>query len=176
MLEIIPLKIEGPKKIRPKVFHDDRGFFLESYREPLYKEGINTRFVQVNLSYSKKGTLRGMHFQLPNQAKLVTVLTGKIFDVFVDVRPNSPTFGKWEGVYLDEESHEQLFIPGGFAHGFCVLSEDVRVLYKVSEIYDPKNERSFRYDDPDVAIQWPAVDLILSEKDQKAPSFKEIFS
>lgn len=116
-----------------------------------------------------------MHFQaLPGQAKLVTVVTGKIFDVVVDIRQDSPTFGKWEGVYLDGETHEQLFIPVGFAHGFCVVSETAHLLYKVSSLYNPDTERTFRYDDPFVGIRWPVSSpILLSNKDRNAPLLKE---
>jgi dTDP-4-dehydrorhamnose 3,5-epimerase len=178
MIKILSLSIEGPKRVQRRVFHDDRGFFCECYREPVYQDaGIECSFVQDNHSFSKKGTIRGMHFQrVPGQAKLVTVLVGKIFDVVVDIRPNSPTFGKWEGVYLDDETHEQLFVPVGFAHGFCVVSEKAHVLYKVSTIYNAQEEKSFRYDDPSVGIQWPEASPILSDKDRDAPFLKEIFT
>ncbi|MBI2742746.1 MAG: dTDP-4-dehydrorhamnose 3,5-epimerase [Chlamydiales bacterium] len=174
-LQAIPLVLEGPRRIRPRVFHDERGFFWECYREPLYRAlGIEESFVQVNHSFSKKGTIRGMHFQRsPGQAKLVTVITGKIFDVVVDIRPDSPTFGKWEGLMLDDEAREQLFIPVGFAHGFCAVSPEAHVLYKVSQIYDPAEERGFRYDDPFVGIEWPEMSPLLSKKDLEAPSFHE---
>lgn len=174
-LEIISLQLSGPKRIRPRVFKDERGFFLECYRQPLYQElGIEERFVQVNHSFSKNGTIRGMHFQRsPGQAKLVTVISGKIFDVVVDIRQDSPTFGKWEGVYLDDVTHEQLFVPIGFAHGFCVVSEEAHVLYKVSAIYDPKEERTFRYNDPSVGIEWPVSVPLISERDRQAPSLNE---
>ncbi len=174
-LEIISLQLPGPKRIRPCIFNDERGFFLECYRQPAYQElGIEERFVQVNHSFSKKGTIRGMHFQnFPGQAKLITVITGRIFDVVVDIRKSLPTFGKWEGVYLDGDTHEQLFIPVGFAHGFCVVSEEAHVLYKVSTIYDPKEEKTFLYNDPSVGIKWPVGAPLLSERDRQAPSFNE---
>ncbi|MFI5334896.1 MAG: dTDP-4-dehydrorhamnose 3,5-epimerase [Chlamydiales bacterium] len=176
LLEIIPLSLEGAKRIRPKIFKDERGFFWECYRKPLYREcGIEEEFVQVNHSFSTQGTIRGMHFQqLPGQAKLVTVLTGKIFDVIVDIRKNSPTFGKWEGIYLDGETHEQLFVPVGFAHGFCVVSHEAHVLYKVSALYDSGTERTFRYNDPSVGIVWPVDAPLLSDRDRNAPAFHEV--
>lgn len=175
ILEIIPLSLEGPKKIRPQVFKDGRGFFWECYRKPLYHaHGIEENFIQDNHSFSKKGAIRGMHFQkAPGQAKLLTVIMGRIFDVVVDIRPQSPTFGKWEGVYLDGETHEQLFIPVGFAHGFCVVSEEAHILYKVSSLYDAQAERTFRYDDPSVGIKWPIASPLLSERDRTAPMLKE---
>ncbi len=170
-MKTINLSLSGLKLLQPKVWHDERGFFCECYRETLYKELGD--FVQTNHSYSKKGVLRGMHFQKNHtQAKLVTVLEGKIFDVALDMRRDSPTFGKWEGVYLDSEKHEQLFIPPGFAHGFCVVSEGAHVLYKVSTIYDPETEKGFAYNDLD--IPWPVPNPILSKKDQEAPRFSEV--
>jgi dTDP-4-dehydrorhamnose 3,5-epimerase len=177
LMEIIDITFEGVKLIKPKVFHDDRGFFWECYREPLYKElGIDCGFVQDNHSYSKKGTIRGMHFQRsPGQAKLISVIEGRIFDVVVDIRPSSPTFGKWTSVYLDGKSHHQLFIPVGFAHGFCVMSDTVHVLYKVSSLYDPKEEKGFAYNDPSIGIDWPIADPIISERDLRMPSFEEAF-
>ena len=176
MLEIISNSVfKEAKRVRPRVHFDERGFFWECYREPHYKKiGIDTLFVQDNHSFSKKGTLRGMHFQRsPGQAKLVSVISGKIFDVIVDIRPNSPTFGKWEGFYLDDQHRDQLFIPVGFAHGFCVLSDEAHILYKVSHVYVPEEEKGFRFDDPFVGIQWPIAAPHLSPKDAQAPSFHE---
>jgi dTDP-4-dehydrorhamnose 3,5-epimerase len=174
-LSIERLPLDGLIAITPRVFADDRGFFLESYREAAYRAaGIDATFVQDNHSRSQRGTLRGLHYQLaPGQAKLVRCVRGAIWDVAVDVRPESPTFGKWHAVELDETSHRQLYIPVGFAHGFCVLSEVADVLYKVSSYYDPATERGFRWDDPDVAITWPITDPILSPRDRDAPRFAE---
>jgi dTDP-4-dehydrorhamnose 3,5-epimerase len=164
------------KLIRSEVFFDERGYFLETYQKPLYQSlGIDCDFVQDNHSFSKKGTLRGMHFQhFPGQAKLIRVLCGEIFDVIVDIRPHSPTFRRWAGVHLKDEAHEQLFIPVGFAHGFCVLSETAHVCYKVSSVYDPDQERGFRYDDPEIGIKWPSLKVFLSQRDVKAPYFHEV--
>lgn len=174
-MQVQELSLQGLKLIKSKVYYDERGFFKESYRKPLYENrGIGCDFVQDNHSFSKKGTLRGMHFQrFPGQAKLVSVLSGKIFDVGVDMRKGSPTFGKWEGVFLDAESHEQLFLPSGFAHGFCVISDSAHVIYKVSTLYDPEEERGFRFDDPDVGIEWPPSQWIVSQRDLMASSFRE---
>ncbi len=171
-MEIINLSIPDLKLIRLKPIQDERGFFKEFYRQDLYKaNGIGDLFSQDNFSFSKQGVLRGMHFQsFPGQAKLVSVIQGKIFDVAVDIRTNSPTFGKWEGVYLDANSHEQFFIPSGFAHGFYVI-EDALVHYKVSSLYNPSTEKTFRFDDPAFAIQWPTTTPILSLRDQSAPLF-----
>jgi dTDP-4-dehydrorhamnose 3,5-epimerase len=174
-MEVRDLSLEGVKKIRPKVFFDDRGFFRETFRKPLYLQaGIDPDFVQDNHSFSKRGTIRGMHFQRsPGQAKLVSVMEGKIFDVVVDIRRGSPTFGKWEGVYLDASEGDQLFVPVGFAHGFCVVSEHAHVCYKVSSVYDPAEERSFRYDDPLVGIVWPIDEPLLSGRDLTSPLLME---
>lgn len=162
---------EEVKLITPTFFRDDRGFFFESHR---MDTGLPP-FVQDNHSYSKKGVVRGMHFQLnPDQAKLVRVAVGKIYDVVVDVRPNSPTFGQWEGFFLDDETHQQLLIPGGFAHGFQVVSEEAHVLYKVSCYYNPEKEQAFRFDDPEVGIEWPLSIGMISKRDQKAPFLNAI--
>ena len=173
-MEVIDLSLSGLKLIKPNVYRDTRGFFLETYQHKLYESfGITTPFVQDNHSFSQQGCIRGMHFQsFPGQAKLVRVGVGKIFDVAVDIRPDSPTFGKWEGVILDDQMHHQLFIPVGFAHGFCVLSPEAHVMYKVSSPYDPKYEKGFRWDDSTVNIEWPVKNPIVSERDQQAPNFK----
>ena len=175
LMEIKELSLPGVKLIKLRVFKDARGFFRETFRKPFYAEaGIDCDFVQDNHSYSVQNTLRGMHFQRsPGQAKLVSVMKGKIYDVFVDIRPDSPTFRKWDGVYLDAENGEQLFIPVGYAHGFCVLSEDAHLCYKVSNIYDPDEERSFRYDDPTIGIAWPIETPFLSERDLACPFLQE---
>ncbi len=174
-MKIIDLALSGVKLVEPQVFCDERGYFLETYRETDYRErGISCAFVQDNHSYSKKGTLRGMHFQaLPGQAKLVSVVRGEIFDVVVDIRPHSPTFRKWLGVRLNAREHQQLFIPVGYAHGFCVLSEEADVCYKVSSHYDPAQEKTFRYDDPDVGIEWPVEASYISPKDLAAPYLRD---
>ncbi len=176
-MEVVELSLPGLKLVRPKVFTDARGFFRETYRRPLYEmAGIDCTFVQDNHSYSKQGTIRGMHFQRrPGQDKLISVITGTIFDVAVDIRPDSPTFGKWEGVFLDGTKAEQLFIPKGFAHGFCVMSDEAHLLYKVSTFYDPKEEMAFAFNDADVNIDWPVCQPIVSERDRDCPTFKEIF-
>ena len=175
-MEIKDLNLQGAKLISPQVFHDGRGFFLESHEVARYQEcGIEVPFVQDNHSYSKQGVIRGMHFQSePGQAKLVRVAFGKIYDVIVDIRPDSPTFGKWEGVYLDGQKHEQLFVPVGFAHGFCVMSSEAHVLYKTSAPYNSETEKGFRFDDPEIGIEWPIKAPIVSERDQKSPYFYEL--
>lgn len=175
-MEVTNLKLKGLKLITPKVFRDTRGFFLESYQQSVYeKNGISENFQQDNHSYSKKGCIRGMHFQsCPGQAKLIRVGTGKIFDVAVDIRPNSPTYGQWESVILDDQDYCQLYVPVGFAHGFCVLSEEAHVMYKVSMPYDAKHEKGFRWDDPEVNIKWPIYNPLVSERDATSPFLKEI--
>jgi len=170
---VVDGKLPGLKIIRPKVFGDDRGFFLESYSAPAYlTAGINAHFVQDNHSRSVKGTLRGVHYQSkPGQAKLVRVILGRIWDVAVDIRVDSPTFGQWAAVELDDKLREQLFIPNGFAHGFCVLSDFAEVEYKVDAPYDPKTECTIDYADPELAIKWPITSPLLSARDQQAESF-----
>jgi len=161
--------------IEPKVFRDPRGFFLESYRRDLLaKGGITTDFIQDNHSMSQANTIRGMHFQsTPGQAKLIRCARGKIWDVAVDIRPDSKTFGKWQGIELDAENHHQLFIPVGFAHGFCALSDQVEVLYKISTPYDPETETGFAYNDPEVGIAWPVAEALVSDRDKNAQSFAD---
>lgn len=176
-MEFIDLSIAGLKLVIPRLFQDERGFFYESYKSaPFAEQGINPIFVQDNASFSKRGTLRGLHFQSdPGQAKLVSCVQGEIWDVAVDIRPNSPTFMQWESVTLDDQSHKQLYIPVGFAHGFCVLSDTARVHYKVSAPYDPQTESSIRWNDPDLKIAWPVNNPILAPRDKVSPFFKEIF-
>ncbi len=165
--------IEGLRLIKPKVHKDLRGFFFESYNLPHYAwEGIDCQFVQDNVSFSWKHVLRGMHFQTtPGQDKLVQVLRGTIFDVVVDMRKDSANFGKWEGVILDAKDPSAFFIPKGFAHGFCVLSKQALVHYKVSAVYNPQTEGVFRWNDPEIGIKWPIQTPLLSEKDANSPSF-----
>ena len=172
----LPTALEGPLLLEPVVHGDARGFFLETARADRFAElGITEEWVQDNHSRSARGVLRGMHFQLGRgQAKLVRCARGAILDVVVDIRRESPTFGKWEAHTLDDERHRQLFVPVGFAHGFCVLSDLADVTYKCSSYYDPKLERAIAYDDPDIGIEWPDVDLIVSERDRAASHLAEI--
>ena len=176
-MEIVELSLKGLKLIKPRILKDKRGYFTESYNKSRYIEkGIDSIFVQDNHSFSYKNTIRGMHFQKkPGQAKLVSAFYGKIWDVAVDIRKNSPTFGKWEGVILDDENAYQLFIPVGFAHGFCILSNSAHVIYKMSNYYDEKKEMGFFYADPMINIRWPIENPILSQRDRGAPLLKEIF-
>ena len=165
--------IDGLIIIEPKVFRDSRGLFYEVYSESRYKEhGVPARFVQDNHSVSEKGVLRGLHYQVdPGQDKLVRVVQGEVFDVAVDIRKDSLTYGKWWGLSLSEENSLQLYIPVGFAHGFCVLSDSAEVLYKCSDYYSPQNERGIIWNDPDLAIDWPIESPMLSEKDIEYPNF-----
>ena len=170
----VPTSLDGPILLEPDVHGDARGFFVETARARALAElGIADEFVQDNHSRSAHGVLRGMHFQ-PGMAKLVRCARGRIFDVVVDIRPDSPSFGRWEGAELDDERHRQLYCPDGFAHGFCVLSEVADVVYRCSSYYDPARERGFRYDDPDVGIHWPDLELTVSQRDAEAPSFREL--
>lgn len=172
----LPTTLEGPLLLEPIVHRDSRGFFQETFREDALAElGLTERWVQDNHSRSTQGVLRGMHFQLgPGQAKLVRCARGAILDVVVDIRPNSPTFRRWESHVLDDERHLQLFVPVGFAHGFCVLSETADVIYKCSSYYDPGLERAIAPDDPELGIEWPDLDLVVSERDRAAPSLAQI--
>ncbi len=171
-------EIEGLKIITPAVFGDARGYFMETYSERDFKEaGINAVFVQDNQSASSKGVLRGLHFQKQfPQDKLVRVVRGEVYDVAVDLREGSPTFGKWHGVYLSEENKKQFFVPKNFAHGFLVLSDYAEFCYKCSDFYHPDDEGGIFYKDPDIGVKWPipeGMDLILSEKDTKWGGIKE---
>lgn len=170
--------LPGVLLIEPIVHRDSRGFFLETYqRERYYQAGIEVDFVQDNHSSSLKGTLRGLHAQLePGQAKLVRVIEGEIFDVAVDIRRGSPTFGRSVGVRLSAANQRQLYIPPGFAHGFCVLTPVAQMIYKCSELYRPEGEIVVRWDDPEIGIPWPldpALPLLLSHRDQVAPTLRE---
>lgn len=172
-MQVIPLSLPGLLLVTPNVHRDDRGFFLESFSDATYQQhGIDCKFVQDNHSASRRDTVRGLHFQRgPGQAKLVRASAGRIYDVAVDIRPNSSTCGRWEGVYLDAEAHQQLFVPAGFAHGFCVVSEHAEVQYKVSTPYDGALEAGFRFDDPEVGVAWPSQAPRVSTRDAAAPSY-----
>jgi dTDP-4-dehydrorhamnose 3,5-epimerase len=167
-------KLQGPVLVEPAVHGDARGFFMETYRKSAYAElGIADEFVQDNHSRSRQGVVRGMHFQ-PGQTKLVRCARGAIVDVICDIRPGSGTFGQWEAFELSDENGHQLYVPDGFAHGFAVTSELADVVYKVSTYYDPASESGFRFDDPEVGIEWPGIDLTPSARDQQAPLLSEL--
>lgn len=174
-MNVLETSLSGLKIIEPKVFGDRRGFFLETWNRKRYAEiGIDEDFVQDNLSFSRGGVVRGLHYQYPrSQGKLVYVLQGEVFDVAVDIRKNSPTFARWEGVMLSGENMKQLYIPEGFAHGFCVLGETALFAYKCTEFYAPETEGGILWNDPDIGIDWPINDPVLSDKDRKYPLLKE---
>ena len=174
-MKFSPTPLPGVQLIEPDVFADARGYFMESYHQPKYTAaGIPGPFVQNNISKSAKGTLRGLHAQLTHpQAKLVYIVEGEIWDVAVDVRPDSPTYKKWYGVTLSSDKHRQLYIPVGFVHGFCVVSDTAVVEYKCTDVYDPSHELSVIWNDPDIAIPWPVKDPVLSKKDQAGISLRQ---
>lgn len=176
-MNVIETSITGAVVIEPRVFGDERGFFLETFQADRYREaaGIDLEFVQDNHSRSSRGVLRGLHYQICKpQGKLVRVVAGEVFDVAVDIRPGSPTYGKWEGVILSAENKRQFWIPPGLAHGFLVLSESADFEYKCTDYYDPTDEGCLIWNDPDIAIEWPDIQPLLSEKDQMGQSFKEL--
>jgi dTDP-4-dehydrorhamnose 3,5-epimerase len=174
-MQTLPTKLQGPVIFAPAVHGDERGFFLEAYRQSALAEvGVSDVFVQDNHSRSRQRVVRGMHVQ-PGQAKLVRCVRGAILDVIVDIREGSPQFGEWEALRLDDADHHQLYVPDGFAHGFCVLSEVADVTYKVSTYYDPAAESGFSYADPEVAIDWPDPEqLVGSERDRAAPTLAQL--
>lgn len=180
-MNVIKTPIEGLLIIEPRVFHDARGYFVETYNEQRYREaGVDAMFVQDNQSCSTYGVVRGLHFQKPpyTQAKLVSCTKGRVLDVAVDLRKESPTYGKWFSVELSEENHRQFYIPRGFAHGFSVLSEQAVFTYKCDNLYHPETEGGLLLSDPDVAIDWqvPEDKRVISEKDTKHPLFKDLIS
>ncbi|MBY0163299.1 dTDP-4-dehydrorhamnose 3,5-epimerase [Paenibacillus lautus] len=176
-MNIIRLSLKDALVIEPKVHGDIRGFFMESYNDSLFKQqGITYNFIQDNQSLSAEaGVMRGLHYQLnpKAQTKLIRVLTGAIYDVIVDIRKSSPTFGQWVGVILSEHNKRQLLVPKGFAHGFCTLVPNTQVLYKVDEYYSPENDRGILWNDPALGIDWPTSNPTLSDKDQRHPLLKD---
>ena len=175
-MKVTTCEISGLLILEPKVFTDNRGFFLEIFNQTRYREaGLRADFVQDNLSFSGRGTLRGLHFQNPNsQRKLLQVLQGEVFDVAVDIRRSSPTFGRWHALVLSGHNKQQFYIPHGFAHGFVVLSEAALFHYKCTKFYSPKDELSIRWDDPDIGIEWPVKAPVVSEKDGKGLRLRDI--
>lgn len=171
-MNLIETKLPGVVIIEPRVFSDDRGFFLETFQDERYARlGSGAPFVQDNHSHSKQGVLRGLHYKVKKpEAKLVYAVTGEIWDVAADLRKGSPTFGQWVGVTLSAANRRQLFVPEGYAHGFCVISENADVLYKVTGRYDPADEAGVRWDDPALAIDWPVRTPLLSPKDAVLPN------
>ncbi|RLA16737.1 MAG: dTDP-4-dehydrorhamnose 3,5-epimerase [Gammaproteobacteria bacterium] len=175
-MKIEKTTLPGVLLVKPKLFGDTRGFFIETWNRDRYAEqGLDVDFVQDNLSFSRKGILRGLHFQNPHgQGKLVQVLEGEVFDVAVDIRKGSPTFGQWLGVNLSSENRHQFYVPAGFAHGFCVLSETALFSYKCSDLYHPEHECSILWNDPDLKIDWPVSAPQLSEKDRSGRLLREL--
>jgi dTDP-4-dehydrorhamnose 3,5-epimerase len=176
-MQRIATRLEGLVHLAPAVHGDERGFFMETFRDDVWREhGVDAAFVQDNHSRSRHGTLRGIHFQTsPGQGKLVRCARGRVFDVVVDLRRGSPTFGQWEGCELDDVEGHQLWIPIGFGHGFCVLSEVADFVYKCTAYYNAATEAGIRFDDPDVGIEWPAdIELLCSERDRTAPRLTEV--
>lgn len=175
-MKLYETSLPGVIIIEPKVYGDTRGFFFETFQYEKYKQhGITKPFVQDNISRSVKGVLRGLHYQMEQpQGKLVSVFRGAVFDVAVDIRLGSPTFGHWVGVELNDENHRQLYIPEGFAHGFAVLSDEVDFFYKCTDYYQPASERGVRWNDPNIGIQWPVKDPILSDKDSHYPCLNQV--
>ena len=176
--KFIKTSIEGVFIIEPTVFGDERGYFMETYHANEFKEaGLDMAFVQDNHSKSRKGVLRGLHFQYTEpQGKLVRVIKGEVFDVAVDLRRDSPTYGKWEGVILSEENKKQFYVPEGFAHGFLVLSDEAEFTYKCTNFYNADDEGGILWNDPDIGIEWPVEDIeevILSDKDKRLKTFKD---
>lgn len=175
-MNVIPCEIPGLLIIEPKVFGDARGFFMETWNRQRYRDaGLAGDFVQDNVSLSRRGILRGLHFQNPGgQGKLVSALQGEVFDVVVDLRRRSPTFGRWYGLTLSAENHRQFFVPPGFAHGFAVLSETALFAYKCTELYAPQNEVTLAWNDPEIGIQWPLASPQLSAKDARGLPLRDI--
>lgn len=174
-MKVTETELPGLLLIEPKVFGDARGFFMETWSKARYAQaGIAEDFVQDNISFSQRGVLRGLHFQKPNtQGKLVYVLHGAVFDVAVDIRVGSPHFGRWAGVTLSADNKRQLYVPPGFAHGFCVTSDTVLFAYKCTDVYNPAAEGTVRWDDPDIGIAWPIAATQISDKDRVGPLLKD---
>lgn len=181
-MEVKELELAGVLLLRPRRFVDSRGYFVETHnKETFAKAGIDVTFVQDNQSFSRAvGTVRALHFQVPPfaQAKLVRVLRGSVYDVVVDVRTGSPTYGRWTAIELDAESGDELFVPHGFAHGFCTLEPDTEVAYKVDNLYAPNHDSGILWNDPTLAVPWPVADAdaVLSDKDRKLGGFKDLVS
>jgi dTDP-4-dehydrorhamnose 3,5-epimerase len=175
-MNVIRGELEGLLIFEPKVFGDARGFFMETWNQRRYAEaGLDAPFVQDNLSLSSRGILRGLHFQNPApQGKLVSVLQGEVFDVAVDIRTSSPTFGRWQGTHLSGDNKRQFYVPPGFAHGFVVLTDAAMFHYKCTAFYSPKDEVSIRWDDPEIGIEWPTKAPLLSERDSKGLLLRDV--
>jgi dTDP-4-dehydrorhamnose 3,5-epimerase len=176
-LKVQKTKLPGVVVLHPNVFADQRGFFMETYNQVFFgAQGLPDHFVQDNHSRSSRGVIRGLHYQYPQwQGKLVRVINGEIFDVAVDIRRDSPDFGKWVGVYLSETNHQQLYVPPGYAHGFCVVSDIADVVYKCTTVYKPQDDAAIRWDDSEIGIKWPIDNPLVSDKDMQAPLLSEVY-
>lgn len=177
-MNAIKCHLDGVLLIEPDVISDERGFFYESFQKEKYEQiGITEEFVQDNLSRSKKNVLRGLHFtKRKPQSQIVTVIRGQIFDVVVDIRVNSPSFGRWFGTELSDKGQRQIYMPHGFAHGFCVLSDWADLHYKVSQRYDPFDEGGLSWNDQEIGVQWPIKEIVISNRDKKHPNLINLFS
>lgn len=175
-MKVIETSLPGVRVLEPQVFGDNRGYFYESYHQSRYRElGITQDFVQTNVSRSEKGVLRGLHYQWPHpQGKLVNVLEGEVYDVAVDIRRGSPHFGQWTGVILTATNHRHFWIPEGFAHGFCVLSESATFTYQCTALYDHQADAGIRWNDGAIGVDWPISDPLLSDKDRKTPLLEDV--
>lgn len=175
-MKVEQTKLEGVLLVTPQVFGDERGFFMETYnREKALEQGLPAEFVQDNHSKSTKGVLRGLHYQSPQwQGKLIRTVQGEIYDVAVDIRTESATFGEWVGVYLNDENKQQLYVPAGFAHGFLVTSDSAEVIYKCTTLYAPEQEAGVRWNDPDIGVKWPIEEPLLSAKDQTSQLLRDL--
>ncbi len=175
-MKITQTQIDGLLIIEPPVFGDPRGYFMETYQQTRYADcGVPGPFVQDNLAFSTRGILRGLHFQIKHpQSKLVQVIKGEVFDVAVDIRPDSPTFGRWDGALLSEKNKRQLFVPPGCAHGYCVVSDEAYLTYKCGAYYHPEDEGGILWNDPDLGIDWPVTEPALSDKDRNHPQLKDL--
>lgn len=175
-MNVTETKLPGVLILEPKAFGDERGFFMETWQQERYEAiGIKEKFLQDNLSFSARGVLRGLHYQHPHsQGKLVSVVQGEVFDVAVDIRVGSPTFGQWVGVNLSGQNHRQLWVPSGFAHGFCVVSDTAYFTYKCTDVYTPQAEGGIIWNDPDIGIEWPTANVLLSDKDKVYCRLKEV--
>jgi len=174
-MKFLPTDLPGVLIVEPEVFEDDRGFFFETqHRDKFAAAGIDATFVQDNHSHSVKGAVRGLHYQEPRaQGKLIRVVNGEVFDVAVDIRRGAPTFGRWIGVALSSANRRQLWVPPGFAHGLCVLSDEADVIYKVTDVYSPENDHAIAWNDPAIGIDWPVTEPRLSKRDAEAPSLAD---
>ncbi len=175
-MNVIPTALPGVAILEPKVFGDARGYFMETFNRDRYRAaGLPAHFAQDNISFSRRGVLRGLHFQNPHpQGKLVYVLEGEVFDVAADVRIGSPTFGRWVGVTLSAENKRQFYVPPGYAHGFCVTGETAVFAYKCTEVYHPEAERTIRWNDPQIGVHWPIANPTVSDRDTQAPLLAEL--